>query len=348
MFKLLSCTEDAAEWDRLFEALPPELQDVHFTSAYARVQLFDGKPGEGYLAVFGDKNGAVLLPLRWRPINGGPYSDIMNLYGYGGPLMIGDSEPWRLSWHRQLHKWATDNGVVCEFQVLHPLLLDYQFGLLRHGPVNIVFTKDVVVIDDLKQFNLTKVSRRVRRGVVRGACEDRVLFSEGRAWFTFARLYEQSMARLDGAERWRFSEDYWWAHMREKGVDARIFFIDQDKRALLTVGHGSTAYAHFLGSNGADLHEGLDELLYYNAAQVLAEKYDRFHLGGGLTESVNDSLLFFKRGFSDRLYRVGTYSRVFMPDVYENLIEVKKWEERKEFGRESTQPWFPQYRREFA
>lgn len=343
MFRVLSCIEDAAEWDRLFEQIPPELQDVHFTSAYARVQVFDGRPGCGHLAVFGNSEGAIILPFRWRPISGGPYSDVVNLYGYGGPLMIGDAKPLRSMWHEAWHRWASDNGVVSEFQVIHPLLADHQVELLRHGPVNLVFTKDVVVIEDLKQFDLSRVARRVKRAVLKDAGE----FNEGRTWFTFANLYNQSMDRLKALERWRYPDDYFHAHLLEP-IDARLFFIDKDSRALLTVGHGRTVYAHFLGSNGKAQGNGLDELLYYNAARQLSEKYDRFHLGGGLTTDPGDSLLFFKRGFSDRLYRVGTYSRVFMPEAYSCLVEIKRSHELKQHGRESEQRWFPAYRREFA
>ena len=72
----------------------------------------------------------------------------------------------------------------------------------------------------------------------------------------------------------------------------------EGERMLMVIGGFGTAYAHFLGSNGRQLHSGLDELLYSETARMLRERgYDHFHWGRHNTTS-NDKLLAFKSGFS--------------------------------------------------
>lgn len=345
--RVLSATADRAEWDALIARLPLELQDVHFTSAYGRVQEATGA-GKAILAVetsaFG---GFVAQPFLMRRIGDTELFDLTNLYGFGGPfvhaLAYSSASVGRM-FLESLTAWAQENRVVSEHCVLHPLFAFFQLPLLESE--NIVFSKYVVVIEDLKTFYEYSVSRRIRRAVT--DLRDRCIMVEAPDALTFSRLYDKAMDRLAALSRWRFEPEYWEAHLREP-VGARVIHLlekCESRRSLLVIGNGKTAYAHFLGSDG----EGdFDPILYFDTARYLAKQgYDRFHLGGGLTEREDDPLFFFKSGFSKARYRVGSYRRIFQPNVYATLEGDKARREVETFGRESTATWFPAYRREFA
>jgi hypothetical protein len=157
------------------------------------------------------------------------------------------------------------------------------------------------------------------------------------------------MDLLNADRRWRYPLKYWLAHEQE-AVGAQWFYLIRDgaHRALLTVGQGETAYAHFLGSDG-QRYQGYDELLYFEAAtRLMASGFKRFHLGGGTTMRANDSLLMFKRKFSKTMYRVGSYHRVVDQEVFDYLKRQKERDEKRQHGRVSMDEWFPPYRREFA
>ena len=71
----------------------------------------------------------------------------------------------------------------------------------------------------------------------------------------------------------------------------------------------------------------------------------RYHLGGGVTSTGDDTLLRFKAGFSDRRAPLYTYFCVRDQVVYDRLCERKRAHERSTEGRESVSDFVPLYRR---
>lgn len=342
---IINATTDREVWDSLFARLPPDRQDVHFTSAYARVQRVDR--AVPFLAVTTRLNGDfVMQPFEVLAIDDRRF-DVKSMYGFGGPISNVDDEALGVRHQRDIAAWAAANRAISEYCCLHPLFAELQCKLLRS--VNVQWVKRVVVMDLTQPLDLKRVSRRVRRAVNKAQHAGHAvqqwrssMFPAGRFW----PLYEASMHRKNADERWRFSMQYFQAHDSE-AVGARWFF--NEGRALLTIGVGENAYAHFLGSTGEDRDSGLDEQLYWEAALCLQrDGFKRFHLGGGLSSSVNDSLLQFKQGFSDLTYSVGRYERIFDRVVYNQLALSHRMREVAEHGRESASAWFPEYRREFA
>lgn len=351
MFRVLNADDDCDEWDALIARLPGTVRDVHLTSSYARTQRTMG--GAALLAVEEFANDELLVqPFIMRRIDGTDFHDIRSMYQYGGPLSNVGSWPSapRLGriFREGLASWARGIGVVSEYCMLNPLYAHQQLPLVRDDDIE--FNKNVVCIDNLSGFE-SSVSRRVKRGVKK-ATDAGCFVIEAEAPEVFFELYDKSMDRLGAETRWKFTLPYWFSHGREIGT--RWFFAVEPvsarfRRALLTVGVGPIAYAHFLGSDGEMLNAGMDDLIYFRAAQHLArEGFSRLHLGGGTTEEFDDPLLRFKTSFSDALYAVGTYRRVFHPEIYNTLSANHAAREREKFGRVSESGWFPAYRREFA
>lgn len=349
MFRVLSCTEDKFAWDDLFERLPRHFQDVHFSSAYARIQ---GQ--SAILAALIDEHSAplrfVMQPFLMSPIGSTDYSDLNSLYGYGGP--IATDTTLATQFQDQLWNWALNNMVVSEMCCLHPFYEHQQSGLIGDSLLTYKMAKQVVVID------LTKLEmqlhRKVRRGIKKaqeaGAVVERRITPE--AAEEFSRLYQINMKRLNGAGLWDRPLEYWQAHT--SGVGARFYFLKtsdgQIRRALLTIGTGTKAYAHFFGSDGEERHIGLDELLYFEAAFDLAcAGFLKFHLGAGPTSTgVNaSSVLSFKAGFSDGRLTAKRYGRIFDATNYDLFCTKRAAEEQERYSRESTAQFFPIYRRPF-
>lgn len=329
--RILSASADPDEWDTVIARLPEHLRDVHFTSAYGRVQEA-ANIGQAVLAVQDFELAFVAQPFLMRRIAGTEFFDLTNLYGFGGPVsnvqLVHSLKAYGDAFRYWLKEWALDRGIVSEYCVLHPLMSSHMLPLLVTD--NVLFAKQVVVIEDLKNFTEDRCARRVKRALKRAAQFDVVEHLDP---FAFSVMYDASMLRLRAAERWRYDINYWLAHKRQD-VGAGWYFIP-GHRALLVIGCKPTAYAHFLGSDGKCVRDGLDEFLYFSVARDLARQgFERFHLGGGLTEREDDSLLAFKSGFSETRYSVGTYRRIFMPDAYEQLT----------LDRAPDANWFPAYR----
>lgn len=333
--------DDAEVWDDAVQKIPKDRRDIHFTSAYGRVQ-----ERLGYEAILGlwsdEENEAfVIQPFVKRAT---PYDlslfDISSPYGYGGPISNVDDPPL-------LHRHLYDSEVVCEFCRLHPIFEKHQRKILD---AKIDRGKEVVIVGfPLKE---ESVSRRIRRALQKSLHAEfsdcgNMVNEYGSKYF--CDLYRSSMERMGAANHWKFSDEYIDAHFTE--LAARLFLIAGSgggERALMTIGRpGHIAYAHFLGSNGKEHNGGLDERLYFMAADCLRrDGFWYLHLGGGLTDDPEDSLLQFKQGFSKQKYYCYSYELTFNIKAMAYLNAEKSAEERKLHGAVSTSKFFPPYRRE--
>lgn len=325
----------------LVERLPVEKRDVHFTSAYGRVQEKLG--GKSILAVLTDGDVTIMQPFMVRD------NDIASPYGYGGPISINMTpEEAIAAFHTELRQWCAGHGIVAEYCRFHPLFATDQWKLSLPEPGE-GFSAKAVAIIQLKELSERSVARRVRRALQKTHHLEVVeCGAEGRKIFSLH--YAESMKLKKASPRWHFSDEYLNAHYDE--LSARLFLLRAARasRMLMVVGGYGTAYAHLLGSNGIDLHGGLDERLYFDVALTLRDDgYERFHLGGGMTDDPKDSLLMFKQGFvSNVTFACFGYHRIFDEHGYRALCERKIAAEIAAHGRASVANFFPAYRREFA
>jgi hypothetical protein len=343
-FQVLSASLDQGKWDSLvFYRFPTP--DVHFTSAYVRLQTTSEITGR--LAVFDDGNDLVIQPFMMQRLPSGLSYDITSPYGYGGS--ISKSNPPGPGFQKAFLEWARDSNVVAEHCCLNPF---YKANLSSGPPLLLAVRSKPVVVIDLQNFSLEKTRRRVRRGYKNAVSLGMEVTEEDNSIsaLQFWDLYRTSMETKGANAAWRHSYNYFSRHDFEP-VGARWFFIKlgaQYYRALLTIGIGETAYAHFLGTSNELRHEGLDEMLYLGAASALARSgFKYFHLGGGLTTDPMDSLLAFKSGFSDMRLTAWRFGRVFDQSAYDSLLFDTGKNEVKTHGRISIASWFPAYRRPF-
>ena len=341
-----------ADWTNLVDALPTHLRDIHFTSNYGLVQEQLGNC-EAMLAVMSYGGGFIMQPFVKRPIpiRTGMY-DLTSPYGFGGPVCsVADRGEWPIAgamFFKMLADWCVENKVVTEFCRLHPFFIDRQRDMLLATEIG--YLKPVVVID-LTEFSEKKLARRVKRGIrkAQGASVVVDVRVDKTARDQFADLYASSMDRKHAGVRLRFGKAFLDAHFDLLG--AQLFYASDGVgvRLLMVIGDYFTAYAHLLASNGESRNGGLDEILYSDAARSLKRAgYRRFHLGGGLTDDPHDSLLAFKEGFSNQKILTGTYTRIYRPDDYTLLSDMKRTMEFAALGRESLSSFFPTYRRENA
>jgi serine/alanine adding enzyme len=348
MFRVLRASDksESLEWDALVARLPENVRDIHFTSAYGRVQELLDINARLFVLTQGDS--FIIQPFVVRHAGENRASeaifDIASPYGYGGPISNDDraSAP-----HFQtcIADVARGAEFVCEYCRFHPLFASHQMPLALSSNIEQGKQVVVVVLDALDPSN---VERRVRRGLHKARDFEfcKVPYNSVEK---FCQLYDASMDRLGAKSHFRFSHEYIRAHFSE--LDAKLYRAKGNggTRMLMVIGSGSVAYAHLLGSNGEAKYSGLDELLYYNAGITLRnDGFKLFHLGGGTTDEPDDSLLRFKKGFGGNPMRCYSYKRVFDNLTYDALTAKKIISEIDAHGRSSRATFFPAYRREFA
>jgi len=359
---------DGTRWTSLINNLNHDDQDIHFIPEYGNIyqRTYGYEP---FLAYYGDEDCYVVQPFVKRLLNELPflkeqhitesYFDISNPYGYGGPVFRCGSSAERLALYRdfdqQLIRYCEKKMIASEFTSLHPFLRNHEV-ILASGLIEVTRSKELVYLDlTLSEEELWAGLNRGHRSSINkarknGVTIDKVICSPGNIR-VFNRLYIQTMERNNATERWFFPDGYFQNCFEQLGVGRiSLFFasVNNEIAAAYLLMHDFTnAYYHFGGSDERFYDLRPNNLLMYEIALWLKQQgYLRYHLGGGVSSKVDDSLLRFKSGFSNKKAVLYTYGRIHHRQTYDYLCELKKKHELAKFGIVSGSDYFPLYRRQ--
>lgn len=347
MFEVLTAHgADALRWQSLWDRLPADLRDVHYSPAYGRVQEVLG--GSARCAVLEWDDWVWLQPFMLRDIAAG-YSDMTSMYGHGGPLCTmrsSSATTIAAKADAEFARWRVEHKVVSEFCALHPMLAEDQDRLIHPSAQVREVRQTVAMRVDWADEYILKDMRRDRRQNMERAGDVEIKQPLGSSSGTFACLYAETMLRHSAPKRWNFSFNYFDAHVHELFPD-RMAFLFAARDGVTSVASMvlfGRRHAHYQFTGTADIMpRGANDKLVMEAARVARRAgCSWLLLGGGTTSSPDDTLLQFKSGFSKYRFMARTYSRVFDADAYARLC--------REAGRDplNRSGFFPAYRAEAA
>ncbi|HEV7860361.1 MAG TPA: GNAT family N-acetyltransferase [Pyrinomonadaceae bacterium] len=333
--EILDAVVDARGWRGWLGKLPPGLRDIYFEPDYAALHRFH-EGTRARLFAYEDAGQRWLYPFLLRPIErigehalAEKWFDIETPYGYGGPLASTQDAEFLASAQRAFTEWCLETKVVAEFVRLHPLLRNERWV---DPLMEVVYDRETVSLN-LKGFDalgvdelpFDKMTRYMLRraagpGMSIEACPAEEYFGE------FVRLYRLTMERLDADDYYYFSEDY-FAGLRRLICDAGwLLAVKQDGEcvaaALFLKGQRWLHY-HLSASDPERRVPGATNALIYRAALLGSrEGFEVLHLGGGITQATDDSLLKFKRKMGTDAHAFYTGRRIHQPRVYALLREM--------------------------
>jgi hypothetical protein len=245
--------------------------------------------------------------------------DIQSPYGYGGPLSNSDDASFLKMADDAFRLWAREHSVVAEFLRFHPLISQRQWYAGR-----VADNRETVSIDLSKDLFDQYQKRRqpdVRRFLESGLTARRV--SPESMQRVFPALYRENMDRVGAKPDYYFPHSYLDALFRFSGADNWLVSSEETPIAgavILTSTEAGVAEYH-LGADrqGSGQQRAIVGLLHTAATHYQSVGFGRFYLGGGRSTASDDSLLFFKKGFSSLTgpYQIG--SRVFESEDYARL-----------------------------
>jgi Acetyltransferase (GNAT) domain len=342
--------------------------DFYSSPAYHDFMQQQGQ-GEAWLAVAGTHDRFLAWPLLRRPLDAGiapgqRLCDITSVYGYGGPLAHGCSpgDPFLAgAWQAMVEYWRA-RGVVSLFCRFHPLLENHRwvehFAASEAGrpdPALQLTCEGHTVSLDLartdreawagyRESHRRHITRARRSGLV---CETDYRFTH---LPDFMRLYHDTMRRNAAAAEYFFTAEY-FEQLRQK-LDPAIFLhvAHAGRRlaaaALVSEYQGIVQYL-FGGVDGEFLELSPLKLLIEAVRHWARSRGNSVvHLGGG-RGGREDSLFYFKSGFSPRRHAFYTGRCVLDPVLYRSLAEQRTSEAA---GRGGTLDlhYFPAYRAPLA
>ena len=366
-FEVLSAQgADIERWHDVLERFPPHLRDLHYLPEYGLIYQ-DSYGYEPMLAVWEEDGIMGIHAFLRRPLKdlaflagegARAFFDIATPYGFGGPLLSREeteaSSECLRNFDVAFRRWCVDEHLASEFACLHPVLGNHA-AVAAAGTAALNPAKEVVVLD-LQAPDETlwgEVSRGTRSSIQlarrEGVVVERVEADE-QALRAFNRLYVDTMKRRGAAGRWFFPDSYFSDCIRWLGPQRSALFFARCEgeiaAAFLLLNDGHTAYYHFGGSDERWLGRRPNNLLMFETMQwAKRQGLSRYHLGGGVTASGNDSLLRFKSSVGGRRAVLYTYCRILNEDVYRVLCELKLRHEERVAQAVADPDYFPFYRR---
>jgi len=310
----------------------------------------EGGAAAAFLAAEG--GAAMLVPMVLRPLPPGlgaapGWHDSVAPYGYPGPLLRGDPGEARVAAFLEGFREAgAAAGIVSAFMRLHPLL-DLPQGPFRALGA-LVDEGDTVYLDLTR--SPEELGRQTRANHLADA---RRLEREGYqvrvdAWDRlpdFVRIYEETMEFRSADPFYRFSAGYFDELRHCLGERLHLGLVLDPGGAAAAAGlftqvDGLVQF-HLSGTSAAHRRAGPAKLMLIHMRDWAKARGARtLHLGGGVG-CREDSLAFFKQGFSKLRSRFRTFRMILRPECYRDLVARLGPDPEPDPGA----AWFPAYRR---
>lgn len=303
-------TPDDPLWNRLYNRLPIEHQDVFYSPGFAALCQKTINSADRVLCAAWESatGGIALYPFVQRDIgrvtgleNSDGLQDLVSLYGRGGMTVAGLAEEELAAFHRCVHDWALDNRVICSFDRFHPVL--------RNEAVSVAGTRVIdvggfVVVDltdaiDLvesryKQSMRADLGKAERSGVT-------VFFEESIDHLDeFLSIYYETMRRHDAKEFYFFERAFF--ELMPIYIPGKFLFsyarMNGDiVSAELILKHGIYAHCFLSGTKPEVRNQCPNHRLKRDLHRWLAARGCHHYLLGGGSNG-DDGIFKYKRAFA--------------------------------------------------
>ncbi len=348
--------DQAAEWR---DALGRSYQhDCYHSAEYHALAESQGEGG-ARLLVYRDGDHQIALPFLVRSFASVPglaaapagWRDVTSVYGYPGPVASHPEPPPRVvrGFQEAAQETLRGLGAVALFSRLHPFLpqADWLAGLGACQDTGETVAVDLTLPPDVQRSRYRRSHRESINRLRRQGLTARREPDLGRLPL-FVRMYYETMRRV-GAADWFFFPDSYFRGLAERlAPHVHLFFCELDGRPVcggLFFSCGGFVQYHLGGA--------LDEFLHLAPMKVLIDEVRVWgnetgarvlHLGGGTSSRPDDTLLYFKKGFSDQRRRFLTWRWVLRPDAYQELQRLRaRWNEQNGCVPRVAN-YFPEYR----
>lgn len=304
------------------------------------------KNGAPFLFVYQLKDVFIAIPFVKRAIDESSYYDLTSAYGYVGPVAnipIPDlNEVFLEGFKHSFLKFLNDEDIVCVFSRLHPIIQQHKLlenigGLYENGAT--VYIDLVTTSEDQKSHYRKSVRNSISALQTLNPTIVEVKTDKDVEMFT--AVYRENMRRINANEYYNFDVQYFKDLISAEEFSSKPLMLYLNSEAIAVgffVYTNNIIQVHLLATQTNYLHLSPTKLLIHEASIIgkkMGMKY--LHLGGGFGGR-EDSLFFWKSGFSDRSFKFYTWRYINNQEIYNQLGQVHASD--KNYNKE----FFPNYR----
>lgn len=340
--------QDRNAWGHVIEQC--RQSDFYHTYDYHQISK---KTDETAILLHYEKEGALIaLPLLIRNIEGTTLKDATSVYGYAGPIgrNIGP-EFDNGNFKKELCEFLKDNQIISVFSRLHPFFTNQDSILSGLG--NIVPHGNVVNIDLTQSLEQQKqqYNRRLRTYINKEAKEYEIIDGASEKFLDeFIGTYCENMKRLKAKPSYFFGKNYFYKLLASEQIHAELLVAQHKKSGdfagggIFTKNKGMVQY-HLSGVKSEYFHLNPVKLLIDHVRKTSTGKgFVNFNLGGGLSGQDNDSLFYFKSGFSKDFRAFCSWQYIVDDAMYTKLLKQRGAVKTVNVNKDSC--YFPLYRQD--
>lgn len=329
---------DSDKWNSYLLRLPQEKQDIYFTPEY--YSLYEER-GEGIAQCFVfEKEGEVAIyPFLKDSINELGFSldkqffDIQGAYGYNGVLCSTDNLEFLQDFNEAFCSFCKSECIIAEFTRFHPLLQN-QSNSARN--MLVIMDRETVMIDLRNSYGeiWTNQYSSKNRNMVRKAqnlgyelqpienpCEEDIN--------VFIDTYNSSMDAVNAEKYYYFNSNFFYNTFNSLKEHALLCNVLDSEGTVVCSSiffHFGNYFHYHLSGRVACADNSVNSFLIDRTivyAQNKGVKY--FHLGGGRSRLVDDSLFKFKKSFSKQTSPFYIGKKIHNTEIYNEV--VRQWEQ---------------------
>lgn len=330
-------------WDTLVEKC--DFADFYHTYDYHQASKAQGE--EPALIHYKENNSTIVLPLLFRKIEYTFYKDATSVYGYPGPITknITADFDYRL-FQKELYRFLREQNIISVFSRLNAFIPHQENCLHDLGRTEtlgrVVYIDLIRTLEEQWSFYHKRLKTYINKS--------RTIYTIKKADAlanieSFIELYYENMRRVKADPAYFFDKKYFLDIINSTDFETELLLAinkgtgEVAGGAMFTKKNNIVQY-HLSGTSERYLDLNPVKLLLDEMRIIgTQENYSYFNLGGGVG-SKEDSLYYFKSGFSKDSTPFKVWKYIVNQNIYDNMVL-----QRKDIRYcEETLHYFPIYR----
>jgi Acetyltransferase (GNAT) domain len=327
------------EWESVYNSLPEEYRHISYSPVYHKLFEINGD-GKAELFYY-ESDGSIFyypyLVTETKSVGDvfldEPVYDIKSVFGYTGPLFINEDNDFVKESYKLFQIYCTEQNFLCELIRFNPVLENH-LNLVDIKLHEFIGVKKYVLLDlkaheDFRDNYKPKYRKEIRRyfGITERIKCDITEESVSK----FRKLYQKQMLEKNADSYYFFTEEYFdnlLSLLKNYGCLHYVEDGGEMKAAVVFVFDKHTAYYYHSCRDTSDAISNWYSkiLLDYTFNKFKEKGFHYCMIGGGVSNSNDDSLLSFKRNISplERTFIMG--KRILLKEKYNTVIKI--WEEQ--------------------
>ncbi|WP_280770902.1 lipid II:glycine glycyltransferase FemX [Salipaludibacillus daqingensis] len=300
--------------------------DIYYSYQYGKTSANE-ENGDLFAAYYSNEGSKLFYPFIKRKVEIGneKLNDIITPYGYGGPIVEGESKKIVVEFYNKFKYYCLTNNIITETVRFHPIINNATYC---GSFLNCKYIRKTTAVDlnktleeirnNYSSMNKRNIKKAKKEGVTCIKAE-----STEENMNIFISLYKQTMKKNKATSFYYFDKSYFSEQMNKTSMSETILLFAMYKNeiiaAVMVIIGKTNAHYHLGASNSEFLNLKPNNLLFdfmieyckLNGSSVL-------HLGGGYKE--DDGLFKFKSSFTNNNnydYYIGT--KIYNHDIYREI-----------------------------